>query len=303
MTVSGSVSERPILGFIGLGNMGNPMASRLVAAEFRVVAYDSAGTRGRAPVAARSASSSSVVAAESDIIFLALPDGIAVSAVTSALAGATGHRASLVIDTSTIGIAAARAAAERLAAAGIGYLDAPVSGGVAGARAGSLAMMVAGPAEIYARLAPILGIVARNCFHVGLDPGQAQAVKLLNNFLSATALAATSEAIAFGVDHGLDMKTMLDVLNVSSGKNTATADKFPSRILTQTYDAGFATRLMAKDVRLYLEDVRATGAESPIGEVVKRQFAGADAALPESDFTRIYDHVCATRRPPVARAP
>ena len=284
------------LGFVGLGNMGQPMASRLVAAGWQVLGYDAAGTAERLPPGAIAMQSVAATAAESDVMLLSLPDGDAVNAVVSEIATAPNRRAAVIIDTSTIGIQAASTAAAALAPTGATYVDAPVSGGVSGARAGSLAMMVATDAGTFAQHVPMLGAIAKNCFHVGDAVGQGQAMKLLNNFLSGTAMVATGEAIAFGVDQGLEMKTMLDVLNVSSGQNTATSDKYLKRVLTGTYDAGFATRLIAKDVKLYEACVADSGAKSVIGSVVSAQLQRADAALPGSDFTRLYDFVRDSRR-------
>ncbi len=130
-----------------------------------------------------------------------------------------------------------------------------------------------------------------NVFHVGVEPGQGQAMKLLNNFLSGTAMAATSEAIAFGDSQGLDLATMLDVVNVSTGVNSATRDKFPQRILTGSFDAGFKTALLAKDVTLYLDNARAAGAPHDLGAVVAALWQACDRALPDSDFTRVFEYL------------
>jgi 3-hydroxyisobutyrate dehydrogenase len=284
------------LGLIGLGNMGQPMASRLVAAGWHVVGFDMAGSEPRLPAGTHAAGSVAAVAAETEVMLLSLPDGAAVNAVVNQISTAEDRRVDVVIDTSTIGIDAARTAAEVLAPSGVAYVDAPVSGGVSGAKAGSLAMMVATEPATFTRHQHMLATIAKNCFHVGGVVGQGQAMKLLNNFLSGTAMTATGEAIAFGIDHGLDMKTMLDVLNVSSGQNTATNDKYLKRVLTGTYDAGFATKLIAKDVKLYEECVANSGARSVVGSVVSEQLQRVDAALPGSDFTRIYDFVRDSRR-------
>ena len=133
--------------------------------------------------------------------------------------------------------------------------------------------------------------MAGHILHVGKHAGQGQAMKLLNNFLSAAAMAASSEAIAFGLEQGLDLETMLEVLNVSTGRNTATSDKFPRRILTGSYDSGFQTALMAKDMGLYLDAVGDAGTADRIGRVLADLWQRADVALPRSDFTRIYDFV------------
>ena len=137
----------------------------------------------------------------------------------------------------------------------------------------------------------MLSEIARKCFHVGDSVGQGQAMKLLNYFLSGTAMTATAEAISFGIDQGLDMAVMLDVLNVSTDQNTATSDKFVRRVLTGTYDAGFTTSLITKDLKLYEQCVADSGAKSVVGAAVGELCQRADAALPGSDFTRSPDQV------------
>lgn len=151
--------------------------------------------------------------------------------------------------------------------------------------------MFAGPDAVFEAHRLVLESFAGNVFHVGISPGQGQATKLVNNFLSATALAASSEALAFGVSHGLDLATMVAVVNASSGRNTATADKFVNRVLTGTYDTGFHTALMAKDVHLYLESVTAAGTHRAIGTVMDAVWQGADQAMPGSDFSEIWKYV------------
>ena len=183
------------------------------------------------------------MAARADTVLLSLPDGSVVLDVVDAIAAAADRRTTTVVDLSTTGPAAAVEAAARLAAVGVTYVDGPVSGGVAGARRGTLALMYAGPAAVLEDHRAVLEAFAGHVVAVGTDAGQGQSMKLLNNFLSATALAATSEALTFGLAHGLSLPVMLDVLNASTGRNSATADKFPNRVLTGTYDAGFSTAL------------------------------------------------------------
>jgi 3-hydroxyisobutyrate dehydrogenase len=276
------------VGFVGLGNMGGPMAANLAAAGIPLLVYDKAGTADRAPDGAEIAQSLDEVARRAGTVLLSLPAGAAVLAVAGEIAAAAPRAADTVIDTSTIGVAAAGEVAGILARAGITYLDAPVSGGVAGARAGTIAVMAAGPLEAFERARPLLSAMAANLFHVGTRQGQGQAMKLANNFLSGVAMAATSEAVRFGETQGLDMKTMLDVLNVSTGRNTATSDKFPNRILTGTHDAGFTTTLIHKDVRLYLEAVADAGVRGVVGRAVGGTLAALETDLPGEDFTRIY---------------
>ena len=282
--------EPKTLGFIGLGRMGGPMSANLVEAGFNLSVFDAAGTAERAPAGAAVAGSVAEVSGTAEAIFLSLPDGAIVAEVVAEIASNPGA-ASCVIDLSTIGIEAAGAAQATLAEAGIVYLDAPVSGGAKGAAAGTLTIMWSGPEAVAGALARAFDAMAKNVIWVGGKPGQGQAVKLLNNFLSAVAMTATSEAVAFGVAQGLEMQTILDVINVSTGQNTASRDKFPERILTGTYDAGFATALFAKDLRLYLESVARADAPAEIGAVVERLWREADKAMPGSDFTRIYAYI------------
>ena len=275
-------------GFIGLGNMGGPMCTNLMKAGFDVIAFDAAGTEGRALGGAKVAACLEEVAQTADVIFLSLPDGKIVRAVCSDILAIAGLRASVIVDFSTTGPEAAREVGEMLGARGLAFVDAPVSGGKAGAIAGTVTVIVAGPDEATRSLKGAFEAVGGNVFHVGPNPGQGQAVKLLNNFLSATAMAATSEAVLFGQTHGVDMTTILDVVNVSTGRNTASADKFPDRIVTGTYDAEFAMALMTKDVGLYLKEVQAAGSPDRIGAPMSALWNEARDALPDSDFTEIY---------------
>jgi len=280
-----------VLGFVGLGNMGAPMAANLVQRGFDVVGYDVAGTAERLPDGATAAAGIAEVAERTDTILCSLPDGASVLSVVDAIVGAPVGRRQVVIDLSTIGPAAAVEAERRLAAAGVTYADGPVSGGVAGARAATLSLMFAGSADVLADHRTVLEALAGHVFHVGTEPGQGQTMKLVNNFLSAVALAATSEALSLGQAHGLDLAVMLDVLNASTGRNSATVDKFPNRVLTGSYDAGFHTALMAKDLRLYTDVLADAATAGPIGRVVSDVWQRADAAMPGSDFTRIWPFV------------
>ncbi len=278
------------VGFVGLGNMGSVLAANLVGAGLDVVTHDVSGP-ARNPEGAVFAAGVVELAARVDIVVLSLPDGGASEQVARAIAGVPERRTGHLIDTSTIGLAAAHAVDGLLAAAGIGYVDAPVSGGVAGARARTLSVMYAGSDAACDAVAPVLAGLSDRHRRVGDTPGMAQALKLANNFLSATALAATSEAIAFGVSVGLDMRTMLEVIDASSGQSAATSDKFPNHVLTGVYGAGFANSLMSKDLKLYLGAVEELGAPSVLGrttEAVWERFAESE---PGADFTRIYPFV------------
>ncbi|MSO70039.1 MAG: NAD(P)-dependent oxidoreductase [Alphaproteobacteria bacterium] len=284
------MSAEPI-GFIGLGNMGAPMAANMAKAGHALLCFDAAGTQGRMPAGVAAAGSVAAIAQRVRIALFSLPDGKVSEAVAREMLAAKPRTIEILIDTSTTGMADAERLHDTCRKEGVVYVDAPVSGGVGGAKAGTLALMVAAPDDVYEKIAPLLKPMARQVFHVGTRPGQGMAMKLLNNFLSATAMAATSEAIAFGERQGLDMKTMLDIINISTGQNTASADKFPKRVLTGTYDHGFATRLMTKDMRLYLDAVRHAGTPSKVGEPVAGVWDRLDNTWPKSDFTEIYPFV------------
>jgi 3-hydroxyisobutyrate dehydrogenase len=279
------------VGFIGLGAMGGRMAKNLVAGGFDLVGFDAAGTGQRLPAGAAAASSAKDVAAAAEVVLFSLPDGGASAAVAAELVETRERRVRTVVDTSTIGVAAAKEIHGRLRTAGIVYVDAPVSGGIAGAANATIALMFSGSAEAFERLRPVLGAISKRCFHVGTEAGQGQAMKLLNNYLSAVALTATSEAISFGLAQGLDMKTMLDVLNASSGQNTATSDKFPIRILPGLYNAQFLNTLMLKDLNLYADNVATAGTSSRMSQVVLEVWRRFTAAEPGADFTRIFPFV------------
>lgn len=279
------------VGFIGLGNMGGPMAANLANAGIRLLVHDAAGTQARAPRGAAIAPDNRAVARGADVTLLSLPDGNIVQAAIKEIRSAKNRRVHTVIDTSTIGMAAAQKAHATLAEAGIDYYDAPVSGGVSGARDATIAVMFAGSDAGYELYAPLLQPMAAKVVHVGREPGLGQAMKLANNFLSGIAIAATSEAVAFGERVGLDMTTMLEVLNASSGRNTATADKFPKRVLTGTYDAGFTSRLMEKDIRLYLEAVDAKDAKRALAPRTHEMWRQLEDNEPNADVTRMFPFV------------
>lgn len=277
-------------GFIGLGNIGGPMAANLQKKGFGLVCFDKAGTAERAPAGAEIAESVADVARRCDAIFLSLPNGAISTAVVEELCADSGS-VKTVIDLSTIGIDAAKRNAELLSARGIAFLDCPVSGGRGGAIEGIITLMCSGSLSEMERHRPAFEAIGKNIFHVGDEAGQGQTVKLLNNFLSATALAATSEAILFSQSQGLKMEPVLAVLNASSGRNSATQDKFPKEVTTGRFASGFHTALMAKDVGLYLDNVARAGTPSEMGELVASLWRRASDALPGSDFTEIYKYV------------
>ncbi|MCU1368705.1 MAG: 6-phosphogluconate dehydrogenase NAD-binding protein [Ilumatobacteraceae bacterium] len=279
-----------VVGFIGLGNMGSVLAGNLVAVGQTVVAHDAAGSQ-RGVDGATFVADVTTVAQRADVVVFSLPDGNASELVARQMACVAARRVTHIIDTSTIGPHAAHVIELLLADAGIGYVDAPVSGGVAGARARTLAVMYSGSDDACDRVKPVLEGLSDRLKRVGDRPGLAQAVKLANNFLSATALAATSEAVAFGVASGVDMGVMLEVLNASSGASAATSDKFPNHILTGRFGSGFTNSLMAKDVALYLREVEEQSGPSSYGELTVSLWKAFAEQEPGADFTKIYPYV------------
>lgn len=270
-------------GFIGLGNMGGPMAQRLLDAGYALHVADSDPAKVQPLVAcgAHACDSARAVGDAADVVFLSLPDGKVVQAVVNSQNGLTqARRAKCVVDLSTIGPAAARHACDTLAQHGIEYVDAPISGGPTGAERGTLAIMVACALPRYEALTQILSHFGKP-FYLGASAGQAQVMKLANNLLSATAVAITSEAMALGVKAGLDARTMIDVINAGSGRNSATMEKFPKAVLTGTFNVGFAARLAHKDVRLCLEEAERYGIPMTVGSSVREMLVMTTAICGE----------------------
>lgn len=282
------------IGFIGVGRMGQPMASRLIAAGHPVVAYDIQGQAlsAIANKGAATASSPAEVASRAEVVMTSLPVPAVVEEVVLGKDGvSSGSRVKTFVDLSTTGPRVAKAVAEGLAARGITAIDAPVSGGVAGAVKGTLAVMTSGPKEACERLRPAFEVIGKY-FYIGPEPGMGQMMKLVNNLLSATATAATSEAVVLGVKAGLDPYVMIDVINAGSGRSTASEDKFPRAILPRSFDFGFAMALMTKDVKLCLDEAEAQGVPMWIGQAVKQVWQyGMSQGAPDQDFTEIIRHM------------
>jgi len=281
------------IGFVGLGNMGQPIASRLADAGHDLVVFDTVADR-IAPFVDRGATAAGDlvdVANQAETIFMSLPVPEVVRTVAVGESGLVhGSKMKLCVDLSTTGSRVARIVGDGLNAAGRLLLDSPVSGGTAGAAAGTLAVMVSGPLAEYERVKPALDVIG-NVFFVGEKQGLGQTMKLINNVLSATAMAMTSEALVLGAKAGLEPQTMLDVVNAGSGQNTATSDKFPRRILPRKFDSGFSTGLMHKDVVLFLEEAAQFGVPTWVGQAVHQMWQFAEMQDgPDADFTTIVKH-------------
>ena len=276
------------IGFIGLGKMGLPMARRLIEAKHQLVVFD---TRKEAvdkliALGAQAATSPRDVADRTETVMASLPSLQASLEVATATGGVIeGRRVKRFVDLSTVGSQVAVRIHDLLAKRNIVQLDSPVSGGVGGAEKGTLAVMVSGPKADFEAVKPALEVIGR-VFFIGTKPGSGQTMKLANNFLSATAVVATSEAVVMGVKSGLDAGVMIDVINAGSGMNTASRDKFPRSILPRTFDFGFTTGLMVKDVRLAVEEMKALGLKMEVAEAVGRlwEVVIRDEGA-ESDFT------------------
>ena len=276
------------IGFIGLGKMGLPMARRLIEAKHQLVVFD---TRKEAvdkliALGAQAATSPRDVADRTETVMASLPSLQASLEVATAGGGVIeGRRVKRFVDLSTVGSQMAVRIHDLLAKRNIVQLDSPVSGGVGGAEKGTLAVMVSGPKADFEAVKPALEVIGR-VFFIGTKPGSGQTMKLANNFLSATAVVATSEAVVMGVKSGLDAGVMIDVINAGSGMNTASRDKFPRSILPRTFDFGFTTGLMVKDVRLAVEEMKALGLKMEVAEAVGRlwEVVMSDEGA-ESDFT------------------
>jgi 3-hydroxyisobutyrate dehydrogenase-like beta-hydroxyacid dehydrogenase len=278
------------LGFIGVGRMGGPMAGRLLDDGFSLTICDTSDAAA-APLVARGArrlGSPAEVASAVETVMVSLPTPTVVQAVALGENGVIGgSRVKTFIDLSTTGPRVASAVAAGLRAKNIVAVDSPVSGGVSGAKNGTLALMVACPREMFERLQTILRPIGK-VFFIGDRPGMGQTMKLVNNLLSAAAIAITSEGMVMGVKAGLDPKVMLDVINAGSGRNSATQDKFPRSVLPRTFDFGFPTELLYKDVKLCLDEAEALGIPMWVGNSVRQMLAVTKAAQgPDSDFTTL----------------
>jgi 3-hydroxyisobutyrate dehydrogenase-like beta-hydroxyacid dehydrogenase len=278
------------IGFIGLGNMGQPMARRLIAAGHKLIVFDTRNDAVAPLVAlgAQVASSPADVADRVETVMASLPSLQISEKVALGEGGVIqGKRIKRFIDLSTTGATVAAKIAAGLAKKNIVQIDCPVSGGVGGATKGTLAVMVSGPKAEIDLVKDVLAVFGK-VFVIGDKPGMAQTMKLANNFLSATAMAATSEAVAMGVKAGLDPAVMIDVINAGSGRTTASDGKFPQAILPRTFNYGFATALMLKDVRLCVEQAKSLDVPNSVMSAVLDQWETTNKEFGgDSDFTAI----------------
>jgi 3-hydroxyisobutyrate dehydrogenase-like beta-hydroxyacid dehydrogenase len=278
------------IGFIGLGNMGAHMARRLIEAGHRVVVHD-IRQEAMGELAARGAvvtRSPVEVADAAETVMASLPTPDVVLAVATGPRGVIeGKRVRRFVDLSTTGAVMAQRIFNLLGKRDIVQIDCPVSGGVPGAAKGVLALMASGPRAEIATIEPVLKVFGK-VFFLGERPGLGQTMKLVNNVLSATAMAATSEALVAGMKAGLDPRLMLDVINAGTGRNTMTEDKVAKAILPGTFNLGFTAGLLLKDVNLFLAEGEALGVPTDVITAVARLLRlTCDEIGPQADVSAI----------------
>lgn len=277
------------IGFVGLGNMGLPMSGHLVDAGFQVLGHDvSAEARDRlAERGGTAAPDLTAAVTGAAVVVLMLPDSDVVERVLRDGRSVRGLRpGTVVVDMSSSEPLRTRDLAAELADRGVTLLDAPVSGGVARARTGTLTIMAGGDAAVVADLAALFGPLG-TVRHAG-PVGAGHAVKALNNLLSATHLLSTAEAMLAGERFGLDPQVMLDVINSSSGRSGSTEHKWPNFVLTGSYDSGFGLRLMLKDMRIAVGLAERVGTPSELSSDAVRLWTRAAEALPDTaDHTEL----------------
>jgi 3-hydroxyisobutyrate dehydrogenase len=276
------------LAVVGLGNMGLGMAQTLARAGRTPRGFDISPQRCALAVQTSIDVAPSLDGAltGSEIVLLSLPHGRAVGAILD-VALQTMAADGVVVDTSTVDVAESRAFAARAAAAGRNFLDAPVSGGPAGAAAGKLTMMIGGEAAALGRVRPVLEAIAARIVHVGAS-GAGQVAKLANNILIATHLVAAAEAVRMAQAAGVKAENVLEVVNAASGRSAATEVNFPRWLLSGSFDSGFTAGLMRKDVGLALQLARSAGVAAPVlSRAAETWLDRSSAIAAEADFNRV----------------
>ena len=261
--MSGSPQSGQRVGFVGLGQMGSRMAARLVAAGYDLVVFDTDNAAVARLVGSGASSASSLLALADTChtVLCSLPRPDVVEQVILAHEGlGEGAAVKLIVDLSTTGSVVTGQVAAALAEKGIVLVDAPISGGVTAAEAGTLTIMIAGESNARGQVDAILGCLGSKRFVIGNEPGLGQKMKLINNMLCAANAVTTFEALVAGVKGGLDAETMLNVINVSSGRSFISTDKVPECVLPRTFPPRFATELLLKDLKLGVEEARANNA-------------------------------------------
>lgn len=290
---------KPNIAFIGLGNMGGPMAINLIKAGYQLSVFDLSkdALNQLQQVGAHIADSPSDAAANAKVVITMLPAGKHVRSVYLGNEDTDGLLASLpkntlVIDSSTIAATDARLVAKAAGELGIKFLDAPVSGGTGGAIAGSLTFIVGGEAEVFAAAKPILAVMGKNIFYAG-DHGAGQVAKICNNMLLGILMSGTAEAINLGVKNGLDAKVLSEIMLQSSGRNWALEvyNPYPQVMegvpSSNDYKGGFMTELMQKDLNLAMQTAKSVNAETPMGTRATELYDEHSVEHASKDFSSI----------------
>ncbi len=276
------------IGFIGLGNMGAPMAANLAKAGHDVSGFDTAGTTAEGVSVA---STAEAAADGADVVITMLPNGAILRAVADQVIPAM-KTGAVLLDCSTVDVDSARAVADRAQAAGLGALDAPVSGGIGGAQAGTLTFMVGGTDQAFATAQPLFEVMGQKAVHCG-PSGNGQAAKICNNMILGATMIVTCEAFALADKLGLDRQKMFDVVSTSSGYSWSlnaycpAPGIGPSSPADNDYKPGFASELMVKDLGLAIEAAKSADADTPIGQLalaLYRQFVEEEDGLGQ-DFS------------------
>ena len=258
------------IGFIGLGNMGAPMAANLAEAGHEVLGYDTAAPE---PEGVTAAASAPEAARDADVVITMLPNGAILRSVADQVIPAM-RAGAIFCDCSTVDVDSARAVAEQARAAGLGALDAPVSGGSAGAQAGTLTFMVGGDETSLATMTPLFDIMGQKMVHCG-DSGAGQAAKICNNMILGATMIVTCEAFALADRLGLDRQKMFDVVSTSSGQSWSMNTYCPAPGIgpeapsDNDYKPGFASELMLKDLDLARMAATSVGAHTPVGSLAR----------------------------------
>jgi 3-hydroxyisobutyrate dehydrogenase-like beta-hydroxyacid dehydrogenase len=276
-----------IVGFIGLGAIGRPIAEHVVAQGDAVV-FDVreealAPFHGRAGIALSPAD----VAARSDVVIGCLSTLQAYRSAIMESQGIFGGRAKIYLHIGTTGSGVAHELEAALATHGIAMVDAPVTGGVPRAKEGTLTTMVSGPRTAVDQVMPILRSYSSRVVHIGDRVGAAQTMKVINNMLSAANLAIAAEGLVMGVKAGLDPDTMLEVINAGTGQNSATLTKLPNHVLTRGFDYGGSMAITIKDLAAFMHEAAALSFHTPLGAIVQQAYQAADGSVPGQDMTEV----------------
>ena len=279
------------VGLIGLGNMGYHFGSRLLAAGHDLVVFDNspAALERLREKGAKVAASPRALADQVELVMLCLPMPTIVESVVCAEDGVMhGQAVRVIVDLSTTGPSVTDAVASQAAAHQIEWIGSPVSGGTIGAEKGTLTLMASGPEAAFKSAEPVLQVLGKNIFYLGAAPSLGQTMKIVNNTLCAVSIVASCETLVYGAKAGLDPQTMLDVINVSSGRSFATQEKIPQCIVNREFPTRFTTDLLHKDIKLCMEEAEKLGVPMTVSPAA-RQFLAF--AISQGDGPRDYANI------------